>query len=55
MGLYIVKSMIETMGGGIELALSTPRGSTFSFTVPLWTGESQVTDGPDQLAAAKAA
>ncbi len=35
LGLAIVKSLIELMGGDIELSSSEGEGSTFSFTIPM--------------------
>jgi PAS domain S-box-containing protein len=34
-GLYIVRSLVEAMGGRIEVSSALGRGSTFSFTLPL--------------------
>jgi len=40
MGLYIVKSLVEMMGGAVDVQSASGIGSTFSFTVPLWREQS---------------
>ncbi|MEX2431569.1 MAG: HAMP domain-containing sensor histidine kinase [Dehalococcoidia bacterium] len=38
LGLYIVKSLVELMGGAVNVRSSLGEGSVFSFTLPVWQG-----------------
>jgi signal transduction histidine kinase len=39
-GHYIVKSLVEMMGGAVDVQSAPGIDSTFSFTVPLWREQS---------------
>ncbi len=41
LGLYIVKSLVETMGGNVSLDSVVGQGSTFSLTLPAWSGDGE--------------
>lgn len=43
LGLYIVKNLVEIMGGAVQAASNSPdKGSTFSFRIPLETDEEEL-------------
>ena len=47
LGLYIVKSMIESMDGSVDLESAVGMGSPFSIVLPAWTGDApQAVDAP---------
>ena len=39
LGLAIVKHAVESMGGTVSVRSTPGHGSTFAFTLPIWTGE----------------
>jgi signal transduction histidine kinase len=49
LGLYITKSLVDMMGGTVELHSSLGIGFTFSFTVPTWTAEREAESAPQAL------
>lgn len=42
LGLYVSFGLIKIMGGTISIASEVGKGSTFSFTIPLYTGQKDV-------------
>jgi signal transduction histidine kinase len=41
LGLFIVKSLVELMGGIVSLRSTLGEGSAFGFTLPIWRAESK--------------
>lgn len=49
LGLYITKSLVNMMGGTVELRSSLGIGSSFSFTISIWTAELEAESAPQAL------
>jgi len=47
--LYITKSLVNMMGGTVELRGSLGIGSSFSFTTSIWTAELEAEPAPQAL------
>lgn len=41
LGLYVVYSLVDQMGGKVEVQSELGKGSTFSFTLPVFTGQKE--------------
>ncbi|MBM3940714.1 MAG: HAMP domain-containing histidine kinase [SAR202 cluster bacterium] len=46
-GLYIVKSLVEIMGGRVWIESEVGKGSMFAFTVPVWTESAALAPEPE--------
>lgn len=55
LSLYITKSLVNMMGGKVELRSSLGIGSSFSFTIPIGTAELEAESAPQGAAGSRLA